>query len=389
MKILEGDLYMDNEGKSLTVIQDQSLSTATAVKDEDLLKIKLKLTSEQLAQAQNYAVALKDSRQNAITDYGKEVQDQMSRFTDEVIGNVKSKEVGEIGDTLQSLVTSLNSADPEKLSGDKKPKIFRLFKKIKDSVFEMTAKYQEVSAQIGKIATKLENQENDLLKNNDMLDEMYTANQKYFQQLNTLIVGGQIRREELNKEMAALQANVDAGNADQMDVQNLQDMKAQADRLDHRLSDLMLTREITIQQAPQIRLIQNNNSVLSEKIHSSITTAIPLWKNQVAIALSLLSQKDAVKAQDAVANTTNELLKKNSEMLHESTVDVAKASQRGLVDVDTLKETQENLISTIQEVMQIQSEGTQKRQAIEGELAQMEDHLKTALIPSDSKLKVE
>ena len=376
---------MNNENEPLTVTNGQSLPTEVAVKDEDLLKIKAKLTPEQLVQAQNYAVALKDSRQNVITDYGKEVQDQMSQFTDEVIGNVKSKEVGEIGDTLQSLVTSLNSADPEKLSGDKKPKIFWLFKKIKDSVFEMTAKYQEVSAQIGKIATKLENQENDLLKNNDMLDEMYTANQKYFQQLNTLIVGGQIRRDELNKEMAALQADVDAGKADQMDVQNLQDMKAQADRLDHRLSDLMLTREITIQQAPQIRLIQNNNSVLSEKIQSSITTAIPLWKNQVAIALSLLSQKDAVKAQDAVANTTNELLKKNSEMLHESTVDVAKASQRGLVDVDTLKETQENLISTIQEVMQIQSEGTQKRQAIEGELAQMEDHLKTALIPSDSK----
>ena len=376
---------MNNENEPLTVTNGQSLPTEVAVKDEDLLKIKAKLTPEQLVQAQNYAVALKDSRQNVITDYGKEVQDQMSQFTDEVIGNVKSKEVGEIGDTLQSLVTSLNNADPEKLSGDKKPKIFRLFKKIKDSVFEMTAKYQEVSAQIGKIATKLENQENDLLKNNDMLDEMYTANQKYFQQLNTLIVGGQIWRDELNKEMAALQADVDAGKADQMDVQNLQDMKAQADRLDHRLSDLMLTREITIQQAPQIRLIQNNNSVLSEKIQSSITTAIPLWKNQVAIALSLLSQKDAVKAQDAVANTTNELLKKNSEMLHESTVDVAKASQRGLVDVDTLKETQENLISTIQEVMQIQSEGTQKRQAIEGELAQMEDHLKTALIPSDSK----
>ena len=385
MKNLEGDIKMNNENEPLTVTNVQGLPTEVAVKDEDLLKIKAKLTPEQLVQAQNYAVALKDSRQNAITDYGKEVQDQMSQFTDEVIGNVKSKEVGEIGDTLQSLVTSLNSADPEKLSGDKKPKIFRLFKKIKDSVFEMTAKYQEVSAQIGKIATKLENQENDLLKNNDMLDEMYTANQKYFQQLNTLIVGGQIRRDELNKEMAALQADVDAGKADQMDVQNLQDMKAQADRLDHRLSDLMLTREITIQQAPQIRLIQNNNSVLSEKIQSSITTAIPLWKNQVAIALSLLSQKDAVKAQDAVANTTNELLKKNSKMLHESTVDVAKASQRGLVDVDTLKETQENLISTIQEVMQIQSEGTQKRQAIEGELAQMEDHLKTALIPSDSK----
>lgn len=375
---------MNNE-KELTVTNGGSLPTEVAVKDDDLLKIKSKLTEEQLVQAQQYAVALKDSRQNAITNYGKEVQDQMSQFTDEVIGNVKSKEIGEIGDTLQSLVTSLNSADPEKLSGDKKPKIFRLFKKIKDSVFEMTARYQEVSAQIEKIATKLQNQEDDLLKNNDMLDEMYTANQKYFQQLNTLIVGGQIRRDELNQEMDKLQAAINAGSADQMDVQNLQDMKAQADRLDHRLSDLMLTREITIQQAPQIRLIQNNNSVLSEKIQSSITTAIPLWKNQVAIALSLLSQKDAVKAQDAVANTTNELLKKNSEMLHESTVDVAKASQRGLVDVDTLKETQENLISTIQEVMQIQSEGTQKRQAIEGELAQMENHLKNALIPSDTE----
>lgn len=375
---------MNNE-KELTVTNGGSLPTEVAVKDDDLLKIKSKLTEEQLVQAQQYAVALKDSRQNAITNYGKEVQDQMSQFTDEVIGNVKSKEIGEIGDTLQSLVTSLNSADPEKLSGDKKPKIFRLFKKIKDSVFEMTARYQEISAQIEKIATKLQNQEDDLLKNNDMLDEMYTANQKYFQQLNTLIVGGQIRRDELNQEMDKLQAAINAGSAGQMDVQNLQDMKAQADRLDHRLSDLMLTREITIQQAPQIRLIQNNNSVLSEKIQSSITTAIPLWKNQVAIALSLLSQKDAVKAQDAVANTTNELLKKNSEMLHESTVDVAKASQRGLVDVDTLKETQENLISTIQEVMQIQSEGTQKRQAIEGELAQMENHLKTALIPSDTE----
>ena len=141
---------MNNENEPLTVTNGQSLPTEVAVKDEDLLKIKAKLTPEQLVQAQNYAVALKDSRQNAITDYGKEVQDQMSQFTDEVIGNVKSKEVGEIGDTLQSLVTSLNSADPEKLSGDKKPKIFRLFKKIKDSVFEMTAKYQEVSAPLAK-----------------------------------------------------------------------------------------------------------------------------------------------------------------------------------------------------------------------------------------------
>ncbi|MGX5377791.1 toxic anion resistance protein [Ligilactobacillus sp. LYQ135] len=378
---------MEKAKETLTVTDGKSLPNEIAVKNEDLLQIKSKLTSEQLVQAQNYAITLRDSRQNTITDYGKEVQAEMSQFTDQIIGNVKSKEVGEIGDTLQSLVTSLNSADPKKLADDNRPKIFRLFKKIKDSVFEMTAKYQEISVQIEKIATKLENQENNLLKNNDILDEMYIANQKYFQQLNTLIVGGQIRQEELNKEIIDLQASINNGNADQMDTQKFQDIQAQADRLNHRLSDLMLTREITIQQAPQIRLIQNNNSILSEKIQSSITTAIPLWKNQVAISISLLSQKDAIKAQDAVVNTTNELLKKNSEMLHESAIDVAKASQRGFVDVETLKETQDNLISTIQEVMQIQTEGTKERQVIESQLAQMEKHLKTTLIPIDSKEK--
>lgn len=378
---------MEKAKETLTVTDGKNLPNEIAVKNEDLLQIKSKLTSEQLVQAQNYAITLRDSRQNTITDYGKEVQAEMSQFTDQIIGNVKSKEVGEIGDTLQSLVTSLNSADPKKLADDNRPKIFRLFKKIKDSVFEMTAKYQEISVQIEKIATKLENQENNLLKNNDILDEMYIANQKYFQQLNTLIVGGQIRQEELNKEIIDLQASINNGNADQMDTQKFQDIQAQADRLNHRLSDLMLTREITIQQAPQIRLIQNNNSILSEKIQSSITTAIPLWKNQVAISISLLSQKDAIKAQDAVVNTTNELLKKNSEMLHESAIDVAKASQRGFVDVETLKETQDNLISTIQEVMQIQTEGTKERQVIESQLAQMEKHLKTTLIPIDSKEK--
>lgn len=270
---------MEKAKETLTVTDGKNLPNEIAVKNEDLLQIKSKLTSEQLVQAQNYAITLRDSRQNTITDYGKEVQAEMSQFTDQIIGNVKSKEVGEIGDTLQSLVTSLNSADPKKLADDNRPKIFRLFKKIKDSVFEMTAKYQEISVQIEKIATKLENQENNLLKNNDILDEMYIANQKYFQQLNTLIVGGQIRQEELNKEIIDLQASINNGNADQMDTQKFQDIQAQADRLNHRLSDLMLTREITIQQAPQIRLIQNNNSILSEKIQSSITTAIPLWKN--------------------------------------------------------------------------------------------------------------
>ncbi|MDO4455093.1 MAG: toxic anion resistance protein [Ligilactobacillus agilis] len=349
-------------------------------------KLKEDLSADELKQAENYAVSLRDNKQNTILNYGQELQGEMSSFTDKVLENVRSKDTGEVGDSLRSLVTSLNSADPEQLGGNKS-KFLRFFGKIKQSIFEMTARYQEISTQIDKVVVNLQGHEQKLLQDNDTLDTMYQANLDYYRQLNTLIVGGKMRQAEMDEQIAQLKDKLATDQSNQMLAQELSDLQNQKNRLGSRLNDLMMTREITIQQAPQIRLIQNTNAVLSEKIQSSINTAIPLWKNQVAISLSLLRQQDAVSAQNAVADTTNELLRKNSELLHQSTVDVVKATQRGVVDVDTLKETQANLIATIQEVLTIQSEGEQKRQNVESELANLEGEFKQAMLTAANQSK--
>lgn len=327
--------------------EEQQLQTT----NNEMLELEDKLSPVQLSQAQQLADQLADEKTNTILNYGKDVQKKMSSFTDTVLENVRSKDTGEIGKSLRALVTDLNQANPDKLS-NQRTGLLKFWNKLKSSAFEMTAKYQEVSVQIEKVARNLEGQEAKLLQDNETLDQIYQANMDYYDSLNVLIVGGQMRLKTMKHEISELESD----NPSQMDLQLLQDKQASYERLVQRLNDLMLTREITIQQAPQIRLIQNSNSVLSEKIQSSITTAIPLWKNQVTIAISILRQKDAVSAQNAVTDATNDLLKKNSQMLRQSTVDVAKASQRGVVDVDTLKETQQNLIATIKEVMTIQDQ---------------------------------
>ncbi|WP_076460909.1 toxic anion resistance protein [Limosilactobacillus caccae] len=353
------------------------------VKNE-LPVLKEKLSPAQLTKAQELARQLEDGKTNTVLNYGKDVQEQMSSFTDTVLVNVRNKDTGEVGDSLRSLVANLNEANPEKLKGQRGG-ILRFFGKIKTSVFEMTAKYQEVSVQIEKVSQNLASQETKLLHDNDVLDEMYQANMDYYDSLNILLAGGQMRLEALDKEITDLQAKVNEVDANQMEIQALQDKQANRERLAQRLNDLMLTREITIQQAPQIRLIQNANSILSEKIQSSITTAIPLWKNQVAIAISILRQKDAVNAQNAVADATNDLLKKNSQMLRQSSVEVAQAVQRGVVDVDTLKETQANLIATIKDVMDVQAAGEAKRRNVQNELASLDNNLKATLTTIQSK----
>lgn len=215
---------------------------------------------------------------------------------------------------------------------------------------------------------------------------MYQVNLDYYKSLNVLIVGGQLRSAEMQNEIEEKQAVLDEQAADQMQYQVLRDLKDQKDRLEQRVNDLLLTREITIQQAPQIKLIQNANSILSEKIHSSINTAIPLWKNQVGIAISLLRQKNALEAQEAVADATNELLKKNSSMLRQQTVDVVKATQRGVVDVETLKATQADLVATLQEVMTVQQEGEQKRKNVQAELDILENNFQAKILANTQNI---
>ncbi len=359
--------------------------TPASAENDNLNSLKKQLSTAELQKAKDYALTLRDNRQNTITNYGKDVQNEMTKFTDEVLLNVKNKDTGEIGESLRNLVVSLDSADPEKMVNSNRG-IRRFFNKLRLSVFEMTAKYQEVSVQIDQVTERLKAQEASLLEDNAILDQMYQVNLDYYKSLNVLIVGGQLRSAEMQNEIEEKHAVLDEQAADQMQYQVLRDLKDQKDRLEQRVNDLLLTREITIQQAPQIKLIQNANSILSEKIHSSINTAIPLWKNQVGIAISLLRQKNALEAQEAVADATNELLKKNSSMLRQQTVDVVKATQRGVVDVETLKATQADLVATLQEVMTVQQEGEQKRKNVQAELDILENNFQAKILANTQNI---
>ncbi|HBF74449.1 MAG TPA: toxic anion resistance protein [Lactobacillus sp.] len=358
--------------KSVVPVSQTNETTPVAL----ATSIKEKLSPEELTEAANMAATISEDKQSSILDYGKTQQEDLSSFSNTVLVKVQNNELGEIGDSLRKLVASLNETNPDKLSQSDASLFAKLFSKVKASIFEMTAKYQEVSVQIDRSAQQLSKQEAKLLQDNDLLDDMYQQNLKFYQSLNLLIVGASMKHDEINKQIQQLQSTA----TDQMAAQQVQDLAATQDRLEKRMMDLMLTRAITIQQAPQIRLIQNSNTVLAEKIQSSITTAIPLWKNQVVIALALLNQKDALAAQNAVAETTNDLLKKNSKLLSQSAVEVAKASQRGVVDIDTLKQTQDDLINTITETLKIQQEGSVKRKEVESQLQTMESDLKTKLV---------
>lgn len=274
----------------------------------------------------------------------------------------------------------LSEANPDQLRAGEGNFFSKMLGKVKQSVFEITAKYQKIGAQIDKISIKLDHEKNGLLKDNLMLDQLYNKNKDYFDALNIYIAAGELKMEELQTTIIPEAMEKAKQSGDQMDVQIANDYTQFLDRLDKRTHDLRLARQITIQQAPQIRLIQNTNQALAEKIQASINTAIPLWKNQVVIALTLLRQKDAVTAQRQVSETTNDLLKKNSEMLKISAIETAKENERGIVDIDTLQKTQNDLVETIQETLRIQQEGKEKRRAAEIELGHMEEDLKSKLL---------
>ncbi len=231
-------------------------NNGTTLKSNYAAEIQAKLSPQELKQAHEYATALDVNKQNTVITYGKKAQQDLAGFNNDVLTQVKSKDLGEIGDSLRALVSSLNEADPDKLAA---PRLLRFFAKLRSSIFEMTAKYQEVSIQIDRATNQLEAQEQTLLADNDRLDQMYAANMDFYQTLNILIVGAQLKSQELTTELAQLRQNLD--DTDQMAAQQIQDILAMQDRLSKRGADLLLTREITIQQAPQIRLIQNTNAI--------------------------------------------------------------------------------------------------------------------------------
>ncbi|WP_062350762.1 toxic anion resistance protein [Bacillus kwashiorkori] len=347
------------------------------VKPKKLVEV---LPEEEKQRVFQLAEQIDPTNHQALLLYGTQAQSKLLNFSHTMLDHVQKKDVGEIGDILADLMKKLEQVNPEDLQPDKRGFLSRMFGKISNSVNEILSKYQKTGAQIDRISVKLEHSKKALMADNALLEKLYETNKQYFQALNIYIAAGEVKLEELEtKVIPDLRKRAElSGN--QMDVQEVNDMIQFAERLEKRLHDLKLSRQITIQSAPQIRIIQNTNQALAEKIQSSIMTAIPLWKNQIAIALTLLRQRSAVEAQKQVSKTTNELLLKNSEMLKTNSIDVARENERGLVDIETLKKTQENLISTLEETLRIQAEGRAKRQQAEQDLIVMETELKNKLL---------
>ncbi|MCY7854954.1 toxic anion resistance protein [Bacillus spizizenii] len=339
------------------------------------------LPEENKEKAIQLAGQIDHKNMQSIVLYGSQAQSKLLNFSHTMIDHVQKKDVGEIGDILGELMKKLEQVNPDDLQPKKKGFLARMFGRVSNSLQEVLSKYQKTSVQIDRISLKLEHSKNALISDNKLLEQLYEKNKEYFTALNVYIAAGELKLEELKtKTIPELKQQAESSEHNQMAVQEVNDLIQFADRLDKRVHDLLLSRQITIQSAPQIRLIQNTNQALAEKIQSSIVTAIPLWKNQVAIALTLLRQRNAVDAQQKVSDTTNELLLKNAELLKTNTIETVRANERGLVDIDTLKKVQESLISTLEETLTIQEEGRIKRRQAEEELMMMEGDLKHKLL---------
>ena len=330
---------------------------------------------QQMIDAFSKQIDITDS--NLVFSYGAAAQQNISQFSDAALKNVKTKDLGEIGDAIADLVTELRGfdADEEESKG-----FFGFFKKQRDNVTTMKAKYDETEVNVNKIVEALEGHQIQLLKDIAMLDRLYDQNLTYFKELSMYIVAGKKRLEEFRaNEMKAAYDKAEASGLPE-DAQAAKDLSDKGDRFEKKLYDLELTRNISIQMAPQIRMIQSSNQLMAEKIQTSIVNTIPLWKNQMVMALGIAHTQKAMEAQRSVTDLTNELLKKNAEKLHMASVESAKEAERGIIDIETLKHTNKMLIDTMDEVLNIQQTGREKRRAAEQELATIENELRQKML---------
>ena len=334
------------------------------------------LTPEELQMVNEFSQKIDLHNFQAILQYGVGTQKKMADFSEAALNNVRTKDLGEVGNMLSSLVIDLKSFDvTEQDKGFK-----GLFKKSSNKITSMKAKYDKAEVNVNNVCTALENHQVTLMKDIALLDKMYAVNLTYFKELSMYILAGKKKLEEVrNGELAAAVAKANASNLPE-DAQAAKDLQSMCDRFEKKIHDLELTRMISIQTAPQIRMVQNNDTLMAEKIQSTIVNTIPLWKSQMVLALGIEHSAQAAKAQREVTDMTNELLRKNADILKTATIDTAKESERGIVDLETLKHTNESLISTFDEVLKIQTEGREKRRNAEAEMQRMEDELKKKLL---------
>ena len=334
------------------------------------------LTPAEQQMVNEFAAKIDIENTNQILQYGAGTQKKMADFSDTALENVKMQDLGEIGDLITNVVGELRDFDAQDDGG----RFFGFFKKQSSKIENLKNKYDKAEVSIEKITDSLQQHQVRLLKDSAMLDKMYEQNLNYFKELTMYILAGKKKLEETRNGKLAELKNKAMMSGLPEDAQAARDLDEKCNRFEKKLHDLELTRTIAMQTAPQIRLIQNNDTVMVEKIQTTIVNKIPLWKSQMVLALGIAHSAEATQAQRQVTDITNELLRKNAEMLHTATVEIAKESERGIVDLETLQKTNADLIQTLDDVMRIQMEGRQKRQAAESEIRRMEDELKRKLL---------
>ena len=333
------------------------------------------LTPEEQKMVNDFAAKIDIENTNQILQYGAGTQKKMADFSETALENVKTQDLGEIGELISNVVGELKDFDVQE-----EGKFFGFFRKQTSKIENLKNKYDKAQANVEKITDSLQQHQVRLMKDSAMLDKMYEQNLNYFKELTMYILAGKKKLEETRNGKLAEMKNKAALSGLPEDAQAARDLDEKCSRFEKKLHDLELTRTIAMQTAPQIRLIQNNDTVMVEKIQTTIVNTIPLWKSQMVLALGIAHSAEAAQAQRQVTDITNELLRKNAETLHMATVETAKESERGIVDLETLQKTNADLIQTLDDVMRIQMEGRQKRQAAEMEMHRMEEELKRKLL---------
>ena len=355
-----------------TIEEGKELTEAKVEKTLDYSK----LTKEEKSAIDEFVSKIDVSSTNEIITFGSPAQTKITQFSDEVLNNVKTKNLGEVGGLLAELTSEIKSFDAG-INANMKPGLFNSLEK---QIKKVIAKFSKVETNINAIERKLDSHKIQMMKDIEIFDQMYDKNLEYFKELSLYIIAGMQKVEELKTKVLPELEKTAKESGEQTDVQKVNDMNNLINRFEKKLYDLKTTRIISIQMAPQIRLIQNNDAELVDKIQSSLTNTIPLWKNQMVIALGIANAKQALDAQKKVSDLTNEMLKKNSETLKQGSIDIAKESERAIVDLETIKKTNADLITTLDEIVRIHAEGRKQRAEAEEELNKIENELKEKLI---------
>lgn len=361
------------EPTAVTVQEDLQEEQTTASTALD----KSQLTPEEQKLVSAFAQKIDLTDTNQVLQYGAGAQKKIADFSGSALANVRTKDMGEVGGMLTDLVTELKGLE---IKPEEKKGFFGFLKKTNNQISALKTKYDKVELNVDKITTTLENHQIQLMKDIAMLDKMYEQNLNYFKEVSMYILAGKEKLENVKQNELRLAREKAQLTGLPEDAQAANDLANQCNRFEKKLHDLELTRMISIQMGPQVRLIQNNDSLMAEKIQSSLVNTIPLWKSQMVLALGLAHSQQALEAQRSVTDMTNQMLRKNAEMLKMGTIETAKESERGIVDIETLQQTNQALISTLEEVRRIQSEGAQKRRAAEAELGRIEGELKQKLL---------